>query len=72
MNQLEQFETDNDNLGRKLDESRRKEMDIQERCEQLEFELDMSKRVAHSTSQNKDVLSKKEDEMLREINNLQE
>ena len=47
-------------------------MDLQERFEQLEFELSMSKRNVNSNNQNKDIMSKKEEEMMRELNDLQE
>ena len=72
MNQLDQLESENENMGRRLDEARRNEMDLQGRCEQLEFELDMAKRNAGQNSYSKDVLNKKEQEMMNEINDLQE
>ena len=72
MNQLEQLEQENENMNRKFEETRRGELDLQERCEQLEFELSMAKRNVNSNNQNKDITSKKEEEMMREINDLQE
>ena len=52
-------------LNRKLEESRRKELDYQAKNEQLEFDMTMLRRNKDSTSSAKDVLSKKEEELSR-------
>ncbi len=57
-------------LQRKADEARRKELDLQGQVEQLEFELDMKQRNIQSSSQNKDAMSKKEEEIMRDMNRI--
>lgn len=54
-------------MQRRLEESRRNELDLQARVEALEFDLEMARRNANSSSQAKDVMNKKEEELLREL-----
>lgn len=61
MNQLESLENENQILNRKLEESKRRELDQQAKNEQLEFDMDMMRRNVNSGNNEKATLSKKED-----------
>eukprot|EP00347_Sterkiella_histriomuscorum_P014376 403361104 len=72
MNQLEALENENEILQRKLEESKRSELDQQAKNDQLEFDMDMLRRNMSSGQNEKATLSKKEEAMNREIQSLQE
>lgn len=50
MNQLEQFESENAMLNDKIENSRKREIDLQAQIEQLEFDMDMMRRKGSSVN----------------------
>ncbi len=50
MNQLEQFESENAMLNDKIENSRKREIDLQAQIEQLEFDMDIMRRKGSSVN----------------------
>lgn len=64
------MENENEDLNKRLEDTRRREIDLQSHNEQLEFDLDMMRRNVNSNNQSRDVLNKKEEELMRELNHV--
>ena len=59
-------------LNRKLEDSHRREMDLQAQMDQLAFDKEMLERSMSTNDRTKDAMSRKEEELYREIQQLQE
>lgn len=67
MNQIEEFEQQVENLTKKVEDQRGREIDLQAHIEQLEFDMDLMRRKGAGSGN-----PQKQEEMLREMNSLQE
>lgn len=67
MNQLEQLENENDMLKGQLEDSHRKNLDIHERAEKINFDNEMMQKNINSNTYSREVLTKKEEDFLKEL-----